>query len=80
MLNSKCPIHGDATAKANGQVCTCIKVTFIVSDGTTMTTADWNKNLKAMREWKVTLHGYIGERTPVPPAFQNEFKDGELEP
>jgi len=42
--------------------------------------ASWNKSLKAMRDWKATLSGHIEERTPVPSAFQNEFKDDELEP
>jgi hypothetical protein len=83
MLNPTCPIHGDSTARADGQVCTCWRITFIISDGTDappISTDAWSKAIKDMRDWKATLHGYIGERKPVPQAFQDAFKDSELEP
>lgn len=64
--------------------CKCaFQVTFLTSNGTaapSMSPADWSKAMKAMRDWKVTFHGRIdGQKQPVPQAFQDAFKDGELE-
>jgi hypothetical protein len=67
-------------------ICTCtspMPITFTTSSGTVAppsSVSDWNKNLKAMRNWKVTLHGRIDDqKEPVPQAFQDAFKDEELE-
>jgi hypothetical protein len=66
-------------------ICTCISpmpITFTTSSITTasLSTYDWNGQLKAMRNWKVTLHGQIdGQKKPVPDVFQDAFNDGELE-
>jgi hypothetical protein len=79
VLKPTCPIHGDSTAGTDGQVCTCWRITFIVSYSTS-TPVDWVKQLQIMRVWKVTLHGRIdGQKQTVPDAFQDAFKDGELE-
>jgi hypothetical protein len=64
-------------------ICTCarpMQVTFTTSNSTTaFPVSDWNKNLKAMRDWKVTLHGRIdGQKEPVPQPFYDAFKDEDL--
>lgn len=84
IINPTCPIHGHP-AKADGQTCTCwkITVTFTTSDSTNIPTlTGWSKHLQAMRDWSATLYGRIDgeQKQPVPDAFQREFKDGELEP
>lgn len=84
MVNPTCPIHGETQCKADGQTCTCLRITLITSDGTTISpvqTEGFGKFLKNMRDWNVTLYGRIdGQKEPVPDAFQSAFKDGELEP
>lgn len=86
MMTPTCPTCGGPTLyrDANGQmvVCKCMQVTFTTNASITpMLLADWNENMGLARNWKVTLYGHIIQRPkhPVPQAFQNAFKDGELE-
>lgn len=74
------------TVTMDGRVaCACIckawNLNITTSNSTTvspMQTEGFNKFLRNMRDWNVTLHGSLA-REPVPDAFQAAFKDGELE-
>lgn len=83
MINPTCPIHGEPQCRVDGQTCTCLRITIITSDHTTASptqTEGFNKFLRNMRDWNVTLYGSFDKaREPVPNVFQDAFKDGELE-
>jgi hypothetical protein len=80
VIDPLCPIHGGPMRRVDIQTCTCLKITFTTRYGTATSTTDWSKAMKAIRDWSATLHGQVdGTRTPVPDAFQDAFKDGELE-
>jgi hypothetical protein len=75
---------GCTLAVDSRSICTCVRpiraqITFTTGNSTS-TPVDWVKQLQIMRVWKVTLHGRIdGQKQTVPDAFQDAFKDGELE-
>ncbi len=84
---SICPVCGRPIATETSPftadiACRCQwQVTITQSNGTTASPDAFNQHLKDMRAWKVTLHGQVnGQKKPVPSAFQDAFKDGELEP
>lgn len=67
------------------RVCMCVhpiqaQITLTTGNSTTASlTYDWNKQLKIMREWHVTLRAGGEQKQPVPQPFQDAFNDGELE-
>lgn len=87
MNDVRCPICGlvipvQGVDMGSQATCTCkFQVKYLTSDIITDALAQsLSKQLKSVWDWKATLYGRIdGQKEPVPDAFQNAFKDGELD-